>query len=185
MAACLQTFAAVVDQVRLAEEELARRRQALRTPAQMLLKAVELVESCDLLVRKHFPDVDPKAIRPSQTYDRYGGRGALRDAMLEALPKEDGAVVTKTELAIVLETRFALVFATEKERVRWKNNGLGPQLRRFMREGPVEMVDCEGGRFGDGRYRLKSGASRTIADLKARVEASGGSVLQEDARDDD
>lgn len=81
-----------------------------------------------------------------------------------------------------VQVRYQLTFETPDLRVRWVGNSIGRLLRVLYREGLVERLHDVQARTGDfGRWRWKVDASQSSDELRAQIEALGGSVVQYDA----
>lgn len=145
--------------------------------------AREVIVACDMLILEFDKRLDPTAIRPTRGNTRYGKRGDLARAIGEELHKAQGEAVTTVELAVALQARFRLDFDSWEARRRWVKNSVTPALKGMAAAGLVERLHDPESKSGEtGRWRLV-GASKSLADIEARIEAAGGTVVR-DAADD-
>ena len=101
------------------------------------------LESCDRLIKKYDPRLQPECIVPIRVRPHHKGkRGGLREKLLEIIEREAPKEVTLTEICYAIEISWELTFLTSKDRLGWRRDAVGRALRRLATEatGETEVV---------------------------------------------
>ena len=139
-------------------------------------------ESCDTLIRRFSPDLDPTQIKPNRGLGRVPGpRGTLRSALIDYLKSRAPHGVLSTEIYIALEIQLGLEFESGSRRWAWQHGSVGRALKRLRAEGLVERLH-DPIHFTEevGRWRWKSDADLSQDHLRAQAEAAGVAVRESD-----
>lgn len=132
-------------QTRKIAEGLAARVATLETDLAAVDRAISLFDA----------RIDPERIEPVNAHSRYGRRGALKTAVLEALKAHAPEWVATENIEALVCLELGLVFETPAVRKRWYDNSLTKQLRVLVASGEVERQhDPDEAGSGMGRWRL-------------------------------
>ena len=165
-----------------ADGDVARLTAIIEQANRALQEALATRESCDSLIRKFNPGLDPTQIKPNPGPGRIPGpRGTLRTAIVNYLKERAPAAVPSTEVFIFLEVHFGLEFPSAHQRVLWQQGSVKKQLKRLSYEGLVERLHDPNNFNGEvGRWRWKSDADLSQDHLRAQAEAAGVAVRESD-----
>ncbi|MER2538711.1 MAG: hypothetical protein ABTQ26_05675 [Azonexus sp.] len=119
-----------------------QRYSALAAEVQLrLAEAQAALDSCDRLIVRFDPRLDPTTIEPIFAHKgRYGKHGALSNTVLavvqEAYPRE----INTTEVAVHVQLRLAIDFETPVERGLWVDSSLRNALKQLYRRKLIERL---------------------------------------------
>ncbi|HEV2703065.1 MAG TPA: hypothetical protein VGV09_15660 [Steroidobacteraceae bacterium] len=149
-----------------------------------LAESTRELEACDSLIRRIDARLDPTQIETNMgqsTHYPDGKRGILIEFLSQELAKAAPGSMTTDELVVELQLQIGLSFVSPEAQKKWTHNSLTRQLNMFVKQGLVERLHS--GLFRSNsisRWRWKQSNVTTLADLKAQVEATGGTVIQGD-----
>jgi hypothetical protein len=146
-----------LEQSRLLAEELAQRLAKLQHQLSALDETIRLFDST----------VDPTSIPPVVAWQgRYGKLGGFRQALIDVIQARSPAWVASDHVEIGLIARLGICFQSPAHRKRWRENSLGPALRRLLNDGTLERQhDPEVKTGKHGYWRLKQPEAISLADL--------------------
>jgi hypothetical protein len=150
--------------------------------ADALEAARSTLAACDLLIRRIDGRLNPEEIPPIRAHKYYGGgRGKLRDTVVDILKAAAPGTVTTTEISIEIQVRYGLTFETSWERSQWRSNSIGSVLRKLFGLGLVERLHNPRCNTDEGgRWRWKTDSTQSSDQLREQIEGNGGSVVQYD-----
>ena len=162
--------------------ELQRFQQLYDEIGRKLADAKAEIASCDLLIRKFDPQLNPNLIVPTRYWKgRYGKRGQLTESIFRILGEHWPEAITTTELCWKLQLEFELDFPTADERQRWIHHSINNRLKLFRSKGLVERlhnVTPEGQCSEVGRWRLVSKKGDGLEVLRETAETTGINIQQ-------
>jgi hypothetical protein len=113
---------------------------------QRLAEARLDLQSCDRLIKKYDPRLQPECIVPIRVWPHHKGkRGGLREKLLEIIEREAPKEVTLTEICYAIEINWELTFLTPKDRLGWRRDAVGRALRRLATEGYIVALHSKCG----------------------------------------
>jgi hypothetical protein len=115
--------------------DIARFERITEEVAAKLAEARSVLDSCDRLIKRYNPELQPELIGPIRIWPNHGGkRGELRSIILEFMERHAPDEVTTMEICNELETRWHLNFLTPMERDKWRRDSVGRCMRRLAEE---------------------------------------------------
>jgi hypothetical protein len=113
---------------------------------QRLAEARLDLESCDRLIKKYDPRLQPECIVPIRVWPHHKGkRGGLREKLLEIIEREAPEEVTLTEICYAIEISWELTFLTPEDRLSWRRDAVGRAPRRLATEGCIVALHSKRG----------------------------------------
>lgn len=169
-----------------ADADVTRLTGIIERANQALQQALAARESCDTLIRRFSPDLDPTQIKPNRGLGRLPGpRGTLRSALIDYLKSRAPQGVLTTEISLALEIQFGLEFESGSSRWAWQHGSVGRALKRLRAEGLVERLHDPVHFTGEvGRWRWKSDVDLSPDRLRAQAGAAGVAVRESDGDPD-
>ena len=116
------------------------------------------------------PNTDPSKIQAIFGWkDRYGKRGALRQYLVDVLKSHHPEYIGFTDLADLAAKNFSLTFATDSEKVDWRNRNLKGALKELRNQLLIESIVSPAKAKGQKRllWRFKLDRQPTLAELAA------------------
>ena len=170
-----------------AEAAAARCRTLVATAEKSVRAFQEQLASCDCLLLRENPGMDPKDIASVRDQvGRYGGHGGFGAALKDCLRSRKGAAVSTKVLARELMARLGLVFELPALRKQWRHHTLAGRLHYWVKLGLVEHVGYEQGVSSPAAlWRWKADDRETDEAITARLETAGVRVVRADAADYD
>ena len=169
-----------------ADADVARLTGIIERATRSLQEAIDARESCDRLIRRFNPDLDPTQIKPNRGLGRIPGpRGTLRSALVDYLKDHAPHSVSSTEICLALEIHFGLEFESGTRRWAWQHGTVGRALKRLRAEGlAVRLHDPIHFTGEVGRWRWKSDVDLSPDRLRAQAGAAGVAVRESDGDPD-
>jgi hypothetical protein len=169
-----------------ADGDVARLTSIIERATLALQAALAARDSCDNLIRRVDPGLDPKKIKPNRGPGRIPGpRGTMRTAIVNYLKERAPDAVPSTEVFVVLEAQFGLEFSSAREREVWHQGSVKKQLKRLSYEGLVERLHDPNHFTGEvGRWRWNAENDPSADHLRAQAEAAGVAVRESDGDPD-
>jgi hypothetical protein len=114
--------------------------------AERLAEARSDLESCDRLIKKYDPRLQPQLIGPIRVWPHHKGkRGAPREKLLEIIKQKAPKEVTLTEISCAIEMSWELTFLTAKDRLDWQRDAIGRALRTLATTGHIVALHSKRG----------------------------------------
>jgi hypothetical protein len=129
------------------------------------------LNSLDATIAIYDSAIQAHLIAPIHAWqDRYGRRGAFKDALLKVLRERAPDALSTQTLALEMIAQFGLQFSLVSTRQAWQKKSLLSELGRLVKAGLVErMHDPDKNELGYWRWRQDE--PPTLAQLRAAAEA--------------
>ena len=137
-----------------ADGEIMRLERLQAEIAERIAKAQEMLEACDVLIKKFDGRLTPALITPIQAWQgRYGKRGALIAAIRRNLEEAYPGEITTPELTFNLRLEFGIEFESREQQERWRRHSVLNRLQDMVKAGQIERLHENGPRAEVGIWR--------------------------------
>lgn len=137
------------------------------------------LDSCDRLIQRFDIRLDPTQIRPIHAWQgRYGKRGALKAAILNACKDVYPNTISSTEIFIRVELELGLEFISWRERKHWRKNSVCNALRGFAAKNLLQRMHDPHEKTGTTGYWRWVAPVDSLEGLAAMATSAGMTTVE-------
>ena len=163
----------LADQIAIFKLQLADMESLLLVSTNKQERLLKELADIDKRFLEEHPTVSTVYIAPIAAWKgKYGKRGELKNFVYDTLKARSPSSVPTNELAILVITKFSLVFADRKARKIWYDHSLRGALDNLLKAGLAEKSEnypCARNKTL-GYWKLKQDYQPTLADLVAQAD---------------